>query len=68
MMLRIILFITILILVSVGLTMQHNNSTQLIQDNFKSEQYSKTLHINEDFRLLFDKIQYEFKIMQLQNI
>ncbi|MEA3288653.1 MAG: HAMP domain-containing sensor histidine kinase [Campylobacterota bacterium] len=62
------LFIVIAILVAIGLTSQYNSSKQLLIENFKNKQYSKSLHIRENFRLLFDKIQYDFRIVESQNI
>ncbi|MEA2028772.1 MAG: hypothetical protein U9N49_07330, partial [Campylobacterota bacterium] len=63
-----LLFITLTILVAIGLTSQYNSSKKLIIENFKNKQYSKTLHIRENFRLLFDKIQYDFRVVESQNI
>ena len=63
-----LLFIIITILVDIGLTLQYNKSKQSHIETFKNKQYIKTLHIRENFRLLFDKIQYDFRKVELQNI
>ncbi len=63
-----LLFIIITILGDIGLSSQYNKSKQSYIEAFKNKQYTKTLHIRENFRLLFDKIQYDFRKAESQNI
>ena len=61
-------FALIIGLVAVGLVIQYTKSKQSYIDNFINKQYTKTIYIRESFRLLFDKVQYDFRKMESQNI
>lgn len=62
-----ILVIILFSLVVVFLT-QYYFSSKNITQNFTNKIYKDTLHVREHFRLVFDKIQYDFRQKKLENI
>lgn len=64
------LFLIVIILFSTLVTMylQYRVSKDMIIENYKNEYYNKTLHIRENIRLLFDKLQFDFRKVEKQNI
>lgn len=62
-----ILLIILFSLVAVFLT-QYYFSSKNITQNFTNKIYKDSLHVREHFRLVFDKIQYDFRQKKLENI
>lgn len=62
-----ILLIILFSLVTVFLT-QYYFSSKNITQNFTNKIYKDSLHVREHFRLVFDKIQYDFRQKKLENI
>ena len=63
-----LLFFIITIFVAIGLSSLYTQSKKSHIENFTNKHYTKTLYIRENFRLLFDKIQYDFRKAESQNI
>ena len=54
-------FFTILLSVVAGLFIQYSHAKNMIEENYKNKYYGSTLQAGENFRLLFDKAQFEFR-------
>ncbi|MAC83059.1 MAG: hypothetical protein CL624_02885 [Arcobacter sp.] len=62
------IFYLVLFLLVIGLSTLYYLSQKNITDNFKNRIYKNSLHIREQFRLLVDKIQYDFRQKEQENI
>ena len=51
-----------------GLLTQYYFTKKIIIQGFQDKRYKDSLHIKENFRLAFDKIQYDFKLQEPTNI
>ena len=58
----------ILLILFVGLSTQYYFTKKIIIQAFYDKAYKESIDIKEDFRLAFDKIQYEFKLQEANNI
>jgi len=58
----------ILLLLFIGLSTQYYFTKKIIIEGFHDKTYKDSLHIRENFRLAFDKIQYDFKSQEAINI
>lgn len=58
----------ILLLLFFGLSTQYYFTKKNIIEGFYDKTYNDSLHIRENFRLAFDKIQYDFKLQEPINI
>ena len=61
-------FIIVIIAITIGDIIKYYKFRQILIDNFQNKNIYKTQQIREDFRLLFDKLQYNFKKAESQNI
>jgi signal transduction histidine kinase len=52
----------------IGDTIKYQNYKQTLIQNYKNKYTNHTQQIREDYRLLFDKLQYDFKMTESQNI
>ena len=64
---KIILALLLLLVLGVGI-FQYNSAYKTKIEKFKAKKYAKSLHIRENLRLLFDKVQYDFKLEEANNI
>jgi len=58
----------ILLLLFIGLSTQYYFTKKIIIQGFHDKTYKDSLHIRENFRLAFDKIQYDFRSQETINI
>ena len=61
-------FIIVFIVIIIGDSIKFNSYKQTLIENFQNQQLNKTQQIREDYRLLFDKLQYNFRKVEAQNI
>ena len=61
-------FFLLLVTLTSSFIVQYNFSKKTITDNYQNKYYNQTLHVREDFRIALDKVQYNFKITESQNI
>ncbi len=61
-------FIIVFIVIIIGDSIKYNSYKQTLIENFQNQQLNKTQQIREDYRLLFDKLQYNFRKAEAQNI
>lgn len=59
---------SILLLLFLGLSTQYYFTKKIIMRGFRDKTYKDSLRIKENFRLAFDKIQYDFKVHEAINI
>ena len=62
------IFYFVLFLLVIGLSTLYYFSQKNISQNFENRIYKDSLHIREQFRLVFDKIQYDFRQKEQENI
>ena len=62
------IFYFVLFLLVIGLSTLFYFSQKNISDNFENRIYKESLHIREQFRLVFDKVQYDFRQKEQENI
>ena len=58
----------ILLLLFIGLSTQYYFTKKIIIQAFHDKTYKDSLHVRENFRLAFDKIQYDFRLHEKINI
>jgi signal transduction histidine kinase len=58
----------ILLLLFIGLSTQYYFTKKIIVQGFHHRTYKDSLHVRENFRLAFDKIQYDFRLQEKINI
>ncbi|MCJ8325925.1 MAG: HAMP domain-containing histidine kinase [Campylobacterales bacterium] len=63
-----VISIIILILLFVSLSIQYHFTKDIIIHGFYNKTYKDSLYIRENFRLAFDKIQYDFRVHESMNI
>ena len=63
-----LIFYFVLLLLVIGLSVLHYSSQKNISNNFENRIYKESLYIREQFRLIFDKIQYDFRQKKPENI
>lgn len=61
-------FFAILLSVVAGLFIQYSHAKSMIGENYKNKYYGSTLQAGENFRLLFDKAQFDFRRARHANI
>ena len=62
------IFYFVLFLLVIGLSTLFYFSQKNISNNFENRIYKESLHIREQFRLVFDKVQYDFRQKEQENI
>ncbi len=63
-----IFFIVTMLLFVAAVSLQYLSSKKVIVENYKSKYYAESLHLRENFRLILDKLQYDFRKAELDNI
>jgi len=61
-------FVLIFMVLGVGDTIKYHNYRNTLIQNFTNKHINDTQQIREDFRLLFDKLQYDFRSVETENI
>ena len=61
-------FIVSVLLFFTAISLEYFSSKKMIVQNYKSKYYAESLHTRENFRLILDKIQYNFRQAELENI
>lgn len=62
------IFYFVLFLLVIGLSTLFYFSQKNISNNFENSIYKESLHIREQFRLVFDRVQYDFRKKEQENI
>lgn len=62
------IFYLVLFLLVIGLSTLYYLSQKNIANSFENRIYKESLHIREQFRLVFDKFQYDFRQKKYENI
>ena len=61
-------FVLTMLLFVAAISLQYHSSKEMIVQNYKSKYYAESLHTRENFRLILDKLQYDFRKAELKNI
>lgn len=61
-------FILLSVLIGIVFIFIYENYRQILIDNFQNKHTNQTQQIREDYRLLLDKLQYDFKSKEEENI
>ena len=61
-------FILLSVLIGIVFVFIYENYKQILIDNFQNKHTNQTQQIREDYRLLLDKLQYDFKNKEEENI
>jgi len=61
-------FVSLFIVILSGLYYQYTSSNENTSEIFKNTSYNKSLEIREKFRLIFDKLEYQFIQSEAENL
>lgn len=65
---NVFVFVSLFIVIFSGLYYQYTSSNENTSANFKNTSYNKSLEIREKFRLIFDKLEYQFIQSEAENL
>ncbi len=61
-------FLVVILVMTIGDTIKYLNYKKTLEQNFLSKNINETQQIREDYRLIFDKFQYDFNLKEQENI
>ncbi|WP_028867877.1 GGDEF domain-containing protein [Psychromonas arctica] len=65
---NVFVFVSLFIVIFSGLYYQYNAANHSTSANFHNNNYNKSLEIREKFRLIFDKLEYQFIQAEAENL